>query len=123
VGFQGLATVTSLVRGGKLKLLAVTTPKRLPQFSDVPTVSESGLPGFEFNSWFTIMAPAGTPKNIVARLNAEIVKALADPGVREQLNAQGLTVRGSSAEALGAATRAQLAHYAQLIKRAGITME
>lgn len=123
VGFQGLATVTSLVRGGKLKLLAVTTPKRLPQFADVPTVSESGLPGFEFSSWFTIMAPAGTPKDIVARLNAEIVKALADPEVREKLNAQGLTVRGSSAEELGTATREQLAKYARLIKQAGITME
>lgn len=123
VGFQGLATVTSLVRGGKLKLLAVTTPKRLPQFADVPTISESGLPGFEFNSWFTIMAPAGTPKDIVARLNAEIVKALADPEVREKLNAQGLTVRGSSAEELGTATREQLAKYARLIKQAGITME
>ena len=123
VGFQGLATVTSLVKSGKLKLIGVTTPKRLPQYPDVPTVSESGLPGFEFNSWFTIMAPAGTPREIVARLNAEIVKALADPDVRSKLDAQGLTVRGSSAEELGSATREQLAKYAKLIKQAGITPE
>src|ERR1044071_5423326 len=77
VGFQGLGTVASLVRGGNLKLVGVTTEKRLPQFPDVPTVAESGLPGFFFNSWFTILAPAGTPKEIVARLNAEVVKALA----------------------------------------------
>lgn len=51
--FEGLATVASLLRGGKLKLIGVTTPSRLPQFADVPTVAESGLPGFEFNSWFT----------------------------------------------------------------------
>jgi len=123
VGFQGLATVTSLVKGGKLRLIGVTTPARLPQFPDVPTVSESGLPGFEFNSWFTIMAPAGTPKDIIARLNSEIVKALADPEVREKLNAQGLTIRGSSAEELRSATRDQLAKYARIVKQNNISMD
>jgi tripartite-type tricarboxylate transporter receptor subunit TctC len=123
VGFQGLATVTSLVRGGKLRLIGVTTPTRLAQWSDVPTVAESGLPGFTFNSWFTIMAPAGTPKDIVERLNAEIRKALADPDVRDRLVDQGLTVRGSSAQELGAATREQLAKYARLIKQSNITLE
>src|SRR6201995_2756651 len=79
VAFQGLGTVAALVRGNQLKLIGVTTEKRLPQFPDVPTVSESGLPGFLFNSWFAILAPAGTPKDIVARLNAEVLKALSDP--------------------------------------------
>jgi tripartite-type tricarboxylate transporter receptor subunit TctC len=120
VAFQGLATVASLVRGGKLRLLAVTTRNRLPQFPDVPTVSESGLPGFEFNSWFAIMAPAHTPKPIIARLNAEVLKALADPDVRARLDAQGLTIRGSSPEELGTATRAQLAKYARVMKEANI---
>ena len=120
VGFQGLSTVASLVRGGKLRLLAVTTRERLPQFPDVPTMSESGLPGFEFNSWFTLMAPARTPKPIIARLNEEVMKALADPDVRERLNAQGLTVRGSSPEELATATRAQLAKYAGVMKEANI---
>jgi len=120
VAFQGLSTVTSLVRGGKLRLLAVTTARRLPQFPDVPTMSESGLPGFEFNSWFALMAPAHTPKPIIARLNEEVLKALADPDVRERLNAQGLTLRGSSPEELGTATRAQLAKYARVMKEANI---
>src|SRR3954471_14276625 len=75
VGFQGLGTVAPLVRGGQLRLIGVTTQSRLPQFPDVPTVSESGLPGFFFNSWFAMLAPAGTPKDIIARLNVEIVKA------------------------------------------------
>jgi tripartite-type tricarboxylate transporter receptor subunit TctC len=123
VAFQGLATVATLVRGGKMKLIGVTTPARLPQFPDVPTVSESGLPGFEFNSWFAVMVPAGTPKDIVARLHAEIVKALADPDVREKLNAQGLTVRGSSPEELRKATSEQLAKYSRAMKQAGINPE
>ena len=118
--FQGLATVTSLVRGGKLRLLAVTTRERLPQFPEVPTISESGLPGFEFNSWFALLAPARTPKAIVTRLNEEVLKALADPDVRERFTAQGLTIRGSSPDELGVATRAQLAKYARVMKEANI---
>ena len=97
VGFQGLGTVAALVRGGQLRLIGVTTEKRLPQFPDVPTVSESGLPGFFFNSWFTILVPAGTPKDIIARLNAEVLKALGDPEVRHKLEDLGFSVRGSFA--------------------------
>ena len=123
MAFQGLATVNSLIKAGKLRLIGVTTAKPLSQFPDVPTVSASGLAGFEFNSWFAVMVPAGTPKDIVNRLNAEIVKALADPEVRANLIAQGLTPRGSSASELGAATKDQLAKYARLIKQAGITAE
>jgi tripartite-type tricarboxylate transporter receptor subunit TctC len=121
--FQGIATVSSLIKAGKVRLIGVTTPRRMPQFPDVPTVSESGLPGFEFNSWFTIMAPAGTPRDITQRLASEVQKALADPQVRERLAALGLTPRGSSPEELGAATRAQLAKYGALIKANNITAE
>jgi len=120
VAFQGLATVAGLVRGGKLRLVGVTTPAPLPQFPDAPTVASTGMPGFLFNSWFAVMTPAGTPKEIVARLNAEILKALADPDVRDKLKDQGLTVRGSSPEELAAAMREQLAKYARLFKEAGI---
>jgi len=119
--FQGIATVHALVKAGKLRLLAVSTPKRLPQFPEVPTVAESGLAGFEFNSWFAIMAPAGTPKAVVQRVHSEVVKALGDASVREQLFAQGLTPRGSSPEELASALRAQLARYEALIRQAGIT--
>ena len=121
--FQGIATVNSLIKAGKVKLIGVTTPKPMPQFPDVPTVAESGLPGFEFNSWFAVMAPAGTPKPILQFLAAEVTKALADAEVRDKLIAQGLTPRGTTPDELGVATRSQLSRYGQLIKQAGITAE
>ena len=123
VGFQGLGTVAALVRGGQLRLIGVSTPARLPQFPDVPTISESGLPGFYFNSWFAILAPGGTPKEIVARLNAEVGKALADADVRRKLEDLGFAIRGSSPGELGAMTREQLAKYARVIKEMGIGNE
>jgi len=123
VGFQGLGTVAALVRGGQLRLIGVTTEKRLSQFPDVPTVSESGLPGFFFNSWFAILAPAGTPKDIIAKLNAEVLKAVGDPEVRRKLEDLGFSVRGTSPAELGVLTREQLAKYARVIKEMGITNE
>ena len=123
VAMQGLATVAGLVRGGKLKLVGVATPAPIAAFPDVPTIASSGLPGYQFSSWFTVVAPAGTSKEIVARLNSEIRKALADPAVQAQLKDQGLTIRGTSPEELGAATREQLARYGRLFKEAGIKAE
>ncbi|WP_024514658.1 tripartite tricarboxylate transporter substrate-binding protein [Bradyrhizobium sp. Tv2a-2] len=123
VGFQGLGTVAPLVRGGQVRLIGVSTPQRLTQFPDVPTISESGLPGFLFNSWFAILAPAGTPKDVVARLNAEVRKAVADAEVRRKLEDLGFVVRGSSPEELGAMTREQLAKYARVIKEIGLGNE
>src|SRR5450432_1051489 len=123
VGFQGLGTVAALVRGGQLKLLGVTTQTRLPQFPEVPTVSESGLPGFLFDSWFAILVPAGTPKDIIARLNAEVLKAVSDPEIRPKLEELGSAARGSSAEELRVMTRDQLAKYARVIKEMGSANE
>jgi tripartite-type tricarboxylate transporter receptor subunit TctC len=118
--FQGLGTVTSLIQAGKLRLIGVGTPQRLPQYPDVPTVSDSGLAGFTFNSWFAIVAPAGTPKPIVDRLNAEVLKALADPATRDQLVQLGMTLRGSSPQELGAGIQSQYATYGKLIHDNGI---
>jgi tripartite-type tricarboxylate transporter receptor subunit TctC len=121
--FQGIATVSSLVQAGKLRLIAVSTPKRMAQFPTIPTVSESGLAGFEFNSWFAMMAPAGTPKAIIDQLHKEITKTLADPEVQNKLIAQGLTPRGLAPDELGKAMRIQYAKYGKLIKDAGIKSE
>ncbi len=123
VAFEGLATVTSLVASRRLKLLAVSSKAPLAQYPGVPTVATSGLPGYQFESWFTIVAPAGTPKAIVDRLNAEVLKALKDPEVIEKFRAQGLTPRGSSPQELGTSTREQLSRYATLMKNAGIVAE
>jgi tripartite-type tricarboxylate transporter receptor subunit TctC len=121
--FQGIATVNSLVQAGKLRLIAVTTAKRIPQFASVPTVNESGLSNFEFNSWFALMAPAGTPKAITDQLHKEITKALADSEVQSKLIQLGLTPRGTTPDELGKAIRSQLARYGKLIKDAGIKAE
>lgn len=123
VGMQALGTVAARVRAGDLRLLGVGAPRRQPDYPDVPTIAESGLPGFTFASWFAIVAPAGTPKDIVVRLSAEVTRALAAPEVRDALAAQGFTVRGSSQEELGSIARAQLARYAKVMKEAGIRAE
>ena len=120
---QGISTVKSLIQSRKVRLIGVTTPRRMAQFPDVPTVGESGLPGFEFNSWYAMMAPAGTPRPILNRLADEVKKALADPEVQAKLDAQGLTPRGTTPDELSTAMRAQLAKYGELIRRNGISAE
>ena len=117
---QGLGTVTALIQSGKVRLLAVSTQKRLPQYPNVPTVDESGLPGYFFNSWFAMVMPAGTPASIIDRLHGEMQRALADPPTRDRLLGFGLTLRGSSPEELGTATRAQFELYRKLIQDHGI---
>ncbi len=116
VSYQGLGTVTSLIQGGKLRLLAVSTPERLAQYPEVPTVVQAGIGDFFFNSWFAMIAPAGTPKPIIDKLNTEMQKALADSQTRERLVALGVTIRGTSAAEFGEATQKQYALYGKLIK-------
>ena len=123
VCMQGLGTVVSLLQAGKLRLLAVSSATRQPQFPDVPTFAEAGTPDFTFNSWFALVAPTGTPKEIVARLNAEIAKTLADPAMKEKLSSIGVTPRGMPAAEFGKALKAQYALYRKLIIDNRITPE
>lgn len=117
---QGLGTVTSLLQAGKLRLLAVSTPSRMAQYPNVPTFNEAGLRDFTFNSWFAMVAPAGTPKPIIDRLNDEIRKATQDPVTREKLLALGVTPRATTASEFGTATKAQFELYRKLIQEKGI---
>ena len=95
---DNFSNVISHVRSGKLRAIALTAIKRHPQAPEVPTASESGLPGFEINVWYGFAAPAATPKGVVQRLNAEIAKALRNPVVAERMEALGLTLIADSPE-------------------------
>ena len=120
IGLQGLPVVAGLVRGGQMKLLGVASGEPLEQFPGVPTIAASGEPGFAFTSWFGIVAPTKTPQAIIDRLNREVVKAVADPDVRQRLSAQGFSVRGSPPDELRSVTETQLVKYRKLVADAGI---
>jgi tripartite-type tricarboxylate transporter receptor subunit TctC len=120
VTFQGIATVASLAKAGKLRLIGIPAKSRHPEYPNVPTFEEVGVKGFDFHTWFVLTAPPGTPRDIVMRLNAEVVKALADPEVKERFVALGLNPTGNSPEEVLAMTREQLARYGKLIREKGI---
>ena len=107
-------------KSGKLKVLAVLSNRRSPIFPDVPTIAESGFAGFEASVWYGFVAPAATPKPVVARLHAEVQKALQTPEVRERMAAVGGEVSPGSAEQFGALIRAERARYDKLVREANI---
>ena len=107
------------VNSGKLRGLAVTSLTRNPALPDLPTVSESGLPGFQNITWHSIVVPAGTPRPIVKRLNAELVKVVNLPDVKERFQGQGLTAVGSTPEQMGALMREESMQVAKLVKQIG----
>ncbi len=123
VSFSALSIVISHIKAGKLRALAVGNPSRSPLLPDVPTVAESGIPGYAFATWGGIFLPKGAPKAIVDRLHAETVKAVNDPTVRERLTSQGLIPRGSTPAELAQATKTGLAKMGEVIKAAGIKVE
>jgi tripartite-type tricarboxylate transporter receptor subunit TctC len=108
------------VKSGRLRALAVSGEHRAPMLPDVPTMAEAGLPGFAATVWWTLLAPAGTPHPIVARLNAETAKALADSGVRERLNGLGAVITPSSPEQTAAFLRSESAQWEKVIRAADI---
>ena len=121
--FANLTDIGAQIRGGKVKPLAVTTLKRAELLPNVPTMVEAGVPDFEITSWFGLMAPAGTPAPILARLNAEMIKVLAREDVRSTLGAQGLNVASSSPEQFAAHIKSEIARFTRIARTAGIKVE
>ncbi len=121
--FDNITTAWTLAKAGKLRALAVTTAKRSSIAPDVPTLAESGLPGFEVGSWQGVFAPAGTPPAIVKRLNAEIVKALNLPEVREKLSGLGAEIVADSPEEFSALVKAEVAKWADVVKKSGAKVD
>jgi tripartite-type tricarboxylate transporter receptor subunit TctC len=113
-------TAVPHIKAGKLRILAVTGARREPTAPNVPTVAESAVPGYEFTIWFSLFAPAGTPQPIITRLNQEIVKALAEPEMRQKLAATGVNAGSSTPEELGRHLRAEVAKWGRIIKAANI---
>ncbi len=115
--------VAQQVLAGKIHAIAVTSRERLDMLKDVPTVAESGYPDFQVAAWFGLIVPGGTPQPAIARLNAEVNKALKAPEVREKLISQGLYPAGSTPEQFDAHIRSEMSKYAKVIKEAGIKVD
>ena len=110
------------IRSGKLIALGVTSARKSPLLPNVPTISESGLPGYVVEGWFGMFAPAGVPKQVVSRINAEVVRILKDPKTREQLLAQGAEPVGDSPEGFAVFVGKEHDRWAAVIRNAGITV-
>ncbi len=114
-----IAATLPIVKTGKLRVLAVTSAKRTPIMPETPTIAESGLPKFDYATWYGIWAPAGTPQPIVAKLNDELRKALQLPDVRERVASQGAEPAWTTVEEYGAFVKAEIAKWAPLLKAFG----
>lgn len=107
------------VKANRVRGLAVTSAKRVPAFSELPTIAEAGVPGFDVAAWAGVIVPAGVPKAVVMRLNAEVNKALAAPGVADKLPVLGLQIAGGTPEQFAAHIRKEAARWADVVKRSG----
>ncbi|MBK6004696.1 tripartite tricarboxylate transporter substrate binding protein [Ramlibacter ginsenosidimutans] len=121
--FDNMVTLLPYVKAGKLKALAVSSKQRSAAFPDVPTLSETVLPGFETGTWYGLVAPASTPAPIVAKLSQELQHILAMPDVKERLMALGLDASGTSGAEFGQFIRSEIATYAKIVKTAGVTAQ
>jgi len=122
--FDNLANALPQVKAGRLRAIAVTTLQRSPAAPDLPTVAESGLPGFDLSTWFGVMVPAGTPVEIVTRLNAEIVRALGSPELKDRLAAMGAEPPADNTpERFAAFIRSELSKYATVVRESGAKVD
>jgi tripartite-type tricarboxylate transporter receptor subunit TctC len=129
LGGRVMVTMDSLlqslpqIKAGRLKALAVLGPKRSALLPDVPTVAEAGVPGYALTNWFGLLAPAATPKEVLLKLNADVIRVLKDEDIRKKISEMGADVVGNSAEEFGVAMRAESAQWAEVIKAADIKAE
>lgn len=121
--FDNIVTTLPLARAGRLRALAVTTAARSAAAPEIPTLAESGVPGYEATAWFGLFAPAGTPQPIIERLNAEVVKVVKLPEMRERFLALGAEPVGSRPAEFGAFFRNEVAKWAKVVKAAGVRVE
>jgi tripartite-type tricarboxylate transporter receptor subunit TctC len=121
--FNSMPTVLPLVRSGKLRALAVGSTQRISAIADIPTVAESGVPGFENVTWYGMFAPAKTPREIVNKLNAQVVRILAEPDMAQRLSSQGAEPRSSTPDELAKFMRVEFERWAKVIKSAGVKVE
>ena len=121
--FCAFANVMALAREGKVRMLAVTSLERSPIAPELPTMAESGFPGFHATAWFGLMAPAGTPRAIIDKLSAEAVNAIRSPDVAKKLNEQGIVTVGSTPAELATVMKADTAYWAKLINAIGLKLK
>jgi tripartite-type tricarboxylate transporter receptor subunit TctC len=121
--FADMPVLLQQAKAGKLRGLAVGTPKRSPNLPDVPTMIEAGFPKVEASNWYGLFAPAGTAKEIIARLNAETVKAMNNPELKSFMQSQGAEAVGSTPEQLGALHKREFDRWGVVVKAVGVTLE
>jgi tripartite-type tricarboxylate transporter receptor subunit TctC len=123
VMFESMSSIIPHHRSGRVRGLAVSSPKRSPHYPDIPTVAESGVPGFDMTVWSGLITPAGIPKPVLARLNDAINKAIASPGLRAKYAANGVETVGGTPEEFGAFIRSEVAKYEKIARKIGAKVE
>ncbi len=121
--FDNIPSSLPHIRAGKLRALGVTGATRSPLLPDVPTIAEAGVPGYDSYVWFGVVAPAGTPADIIAKLNAALVKAAATPSFRDRLTEQGYDVQTSTPEQMAASVRSEIAKWGKIVKASGAKVD
>jgi len=121
--FDSLTVYEEHMKSGKVRALAVTSGARMSALPQVPTLAESGLPGYDVSNWLGVFAPAGTPREVVQALHAGIVKAMADPAMRKQLGAVGIEAKLANPEEFAALLRADIPKWAKVVKTSGAQVE
>ena len=119
IGFDNLPSSMTYIKSGKVKALAVTTAKRWPGAPDIPTMAEAGVPGYESGVWFGLVAPNGTPKEIIAKINTEMLKGLKSPDFVRKMNESGYIVSGSTPEQMVELERVEVPRWAAIVKASG----